>query len=113
MKVRNKLETHPHIKFNDIQIGDVIMFPDTEGWRHHVLMRVWANKGYNKSNRELDSFKLVRLDDGHPTSTRSPAGETYTITREMMERGVTAANCPTKYYHAIRYNASITLENKS
>lgn len=105
---RHRLCPRKSIKFDDIRIGDVLMFPDSPGCANHVFMRIWTVNDYESRDGQLDKFTLIRLDDGNypgnKNITRSMAGQSYTLSRLMMEEDI---------YVPVRYHASGYLEDEA
>lgn len=76
-------------RFNDIRIGNIIMFPYHDSFADGVFLRIYHSDGHGKKNKDLTSMSFARLDDAPAGSTNdgdgTVCGNTYAFQRKMMD----------------------------
>ena len=97
------------LDFNDIQIGDLLTFPDNPGWSNAVFMRIYNSNNHRKPNSRIGTMSMARLDgEGGPLGD---AGQTYEFTRDMF---LGNTNSPDgKKFLPVRVEGTLNLENTS
>ena len=122
MKIRGFCNPYqPKLEFNDLRIGDVLTFPNNPGWKNYTFIIAWTSKIYGKGYEEINEHTLIRLD-GDPrlcNDNKQPekadnahAGQSYSLSRQMMERGVETKPGGPDRYEPKRWAASVCLEEE-
>jgi len=122
MKIRGFCNPcRPKLEFSDLRIGDVLTFPNNPSWQSHTFMIIWTSKIHGKKYEDIDEHTLIRLD-GNPRLCNGNeqlwrcadvhAGQSYSLTRQMMERGIGTKPGGPERYEPRRWAAALCFEEE-